>query len=192
MGARLTWQAAHAELSLARGEVEEALRRYDGVVELVLDSDGGLGTSPWLALAASAALVSRARHGTADPDPRADELRDLVVGTRDAVPEGALWFTDLPLDGVLMVAMAAWILRFGPAEQHEDAVHLLAVAHRWAYNRSIPVMAWGPMRAMADAALPGRVDQLTEELAGRPGPDLLPEAVRVVDRLRSRWLTSSG
>ena len=34
-----------------------------------------MGASPWLAIAASAALVSRVRHGTAGTDPRADELR---------------------------------------------------------------------------------------------------------------------
>ena len=83
------------------------------------------------------------------------------------------------------------MLRFGPAEQHEDGVRLLAVAHRWAYNRSIPVMAWEPMVALADAALPGRVGQLVEELADRPGPELLPGAAEVVDRLRRLWLTSS-
>lgn len=192
MGARLTWQAAHAELALARGEVEEALRRYDAVVDLVLDGDGGFGNSPWLALAASASLVSRARHGTSEPDPRADELRDLVIGTGEGTPSGALWFTDLPLNGVLMVALASWILRFGRPDEHDDGVRLLATAHRWAYNRSIPVMAWEPMRALADAALPGRVGELVEELADRPGAELVPQAAEVVDRLRQRWLTSSG
>ncbi|KQV70022.1 hypothetical protein ASC64_09600 [Nocardioides sp. Root122] len=187
MGARLTWQTAHAELALARGEHEEGLRRYDAVVDLVLDSDGSMGASPWLAIAASAALVSRARHGTADVDARADELRDTVLGPRLGVSEGRLWFTDLPLNGVLLVALASWVLRFGRAEQHEDGARLLALAHRWAYNRSIPVMAWDAMRAMADDALPGRVDQLAAELAARPGPDLVPDAAALVDRLRRTW-----
>ncbi|WP_374454939.1 BTAD domain-containing putative transcriptional regulator [Nocardioides sp.] len=187
MGARLTWQTAHAELALARGQHDEALRRYDGIIDLVLDADGGMGASPWLALAASAALVSHARHGSADVDPRADELRDMVLGPRLGTPEGTLWFTDLPLNGVLLVALASWVLRFGPQEQREDGVRLLAVAHRWAYNRSIPVMAWEPMRAMAEEALPGRVDRLAEELATRPGPDLVPDAAAVVDRLRRAW-----
>jgi predicted ATPase/DNA-binding SARP family transcriptional activator len=196
MGARLTWQTAHAELALARGEHAEALRRYDGVVDLVLGSDPGMGASPWLALAASAALVSRGRHGTADVDPRADELRDMVMGERLATPDGTLWFTDLPLNGVLLVALATWVLRFGPPEQHEDGVRLLATAQRWAYNRSIPVMGWDAVRAMADRVLPGRVDQLVEELAARPAADLVPETAAVVDRLRRTWsadrLTSSG
>jgi hypothetical protein len=48
------------------------------------------------------------------------------------------------------------------------------------------------MRSLADAALPGRVGELVEELADRPGAELVPEAAEVVDRLRQRWLTSSG
>ena len=114
-----------------------------------------------------------------------------MVGNGEATPEGSLWFTDLPLNGVLLVALAAWSLRFGPADQHEDAARLLAIAHRWAYNRSIPVMAWEPMVALAETRVPGRVDRLVSELAARPGPDLLPEAAAVVARLRRSWVTSS-
>lgn len=196
MGARLTWHTAQAELALARGQYDEALSRYDAIIDLVLDSEGAMGASPWLALAASAALASHARHGVADDDPRADELRDMVLGARVGSPEGTLWFTDLPLNGVLLVALASWVLRFGPPDQHEDGIRLLAAAHRWAYNRSIPVLAWEPMRALADAAIPGLVDQLAEELADRPGPELVPEVAAVVDRLRRTWsgpsVTSSG
>jgi hypothetical protein len=193
IGARLTWQAAQAELSLARGRHLEAIRRYDAMVDLVTDDEAGPGMSPWVALAASAALVTRVRHGSGPPDPRADELRDLVVDSGHGTPEGALWFTDLPLNGVLLVALGAWVLRFGPAEQHGDGVHLLAVAHRWAYNRSIPVMAWAPMTELADEVVPGRLGRLVEELADRPGPDLLPGAAATVDRLRRAWqVTSAG
>jgi hypothetical protein len=118
------------------------------------------------------------------------------MAERLATPDGTLWFTDLPLNGVLLVALATWVLRFGPPEQHEDGVRLLATAQRWAYNRSIPVMGWDAVRAMADRVLPGRVDQLVEELAARPAADLVPETAAVVDRLRRTWsadrLTSSG
>lgn len=191
-GARMTWQVARAELALARGRTEEAIRAYDGVVEMVCEPGAGPADSPWVALAASAALVGRARHGTDDDAPRARELRDLVVGPDGRRRPGTLWFTDLPLNGVLLVALGAWVLRFGPADQHEDGVRLLAVAQRWAYNRSIPVMAWEPLVAMADAAVPGLVGRLVEELADRPGPEMVPTAAAVVDRLSAAWAVTSG
>ncbi|MFC0224862.1 ATP-binding protein [Nocardioides zeicaulis] len=192
-GARMTWHIARAEVALARGQVAEALGAYDAVVDMVSEPESGPVASPWVALAASAALVARARHGSDDLDTRADELRDLVVGPDGRRQPGALWFTDLPLNGLLLAALGAWVLRFGAADQHEDGVRLLALAHRWAYNRSIPVMAWEPLAAMADAAAPELVGRLVAELADRPGPGLVPEAAAVVDRLAAAWgLTSGG
>ncbi|RYC07089.1 ATP-binding protein [Nocardioides zhouii] len=191
MGARLTWQTAQAELALARGDHAGAIRRYDAIVEMVAEADPEAGINPWLMLSASAALVARARHTTHAADPRAEELRDTLVGTGNGLPAGSLWFADLPLNGVMLVALSAWILRFGPPERHEDGVRLLAIAHRWAYNRSIPVMSWESMVELAEAVLPGRIGTLVEELADRPGPDLQPGAAEIVDRLRRAWLTSS-
>ena len=191
MGARLTWQTAQAELALARGHHADAIRRYDAIVEMVSESDPEAGINPWLMVSASAALVARARHGTPGADPRSVRLRDTVVGSGDGQPAGSLWFADLPLNGVMLVALSAWILRFGASDLHEDGVRLLAIAHRWSYNRSIPVMAWDPMVELAEAAVPGRIGALVEELAVRSGPDLQPDAVEVVDRLRDAWLTSS-
>ncbi|GAA1944433.1 ATP-binding protein [Nocardioides hwasunensis] len=192
MGARLTWHVAHAELTLARGDHAEGIRRYDSLVQMVVDSDQQLGPSPWLMLSASAALVARVRHSAEQDDPRARELRDLIVATGGVPPEGRLWVSDLPLNGVILVGLAAWVLRFGPPHQHEDGVRLLAVAHRWAYNRSIPVMAWEPMVELADASAPGRLDRLVEELAERPGPELVAGTAAVVARLRRTWLSEPG
>ena len=191
MGARLTWLTAQAELALARGDHVGAIRRYDDIVDMVMEADPAAGINPWLMLSASAAMVARVRHGGRAADPRADELRDLLLGSSDGLVDGSLWFADLPLNGVMLVALSAWVLHFGPPDQHEDGVRLLAIAHRWAYNRSIPVMAWEPLVGIADSALPGRVGHLVEELADRTGPELLPDAARIVDRLRHRWLTSS-
>lgn len=192
MASRLTWHAAHAEVALARGEHASAISRYDEVLALVMDADPGVGFNPWLLISASAALVTRARHGDDETGERAAELRDLLVEAGPGLTEERLWFTDLPLNGVLLVALATWVLRFGPDAQHEDGVRLLALAHRWAYNRSVPVMAWPPLREMAEATRPGLVDRLVAELAGRPATALVPEAAAVVARLRRGWITSSG
>ena len=83
VGARMTWQTAQAELALARGDARGRGPPLRRVVDLVTDGDvpgAGPAASPWVALAASAALVSRVRYGTSSPDARADELRDLVAG----------------------------------------------------------------------------------------------------------------
>jgi predicted ATPase/DNA-binding SARP family transcriptional activator len=191
MGARMTWLTAQAELAIARGRHREGIRLYDALVDMVTESDPGTGINPWLGLAASSALVSRARYGTREEDARADQLRGLVLGIDPGTPSGNLWFADLPLNGVLLVALGAWALRFGPEEQHGDGVRLLAFAHRWSYNRSIPVLAWEPLVSLADARAPGLVGRLVEELADRPGPDLVPDAAVIVERMRRAWLTSS-
>ncbi|SED16354.1 Predicted ATPase [Nocardioides exalbidus] len=192
MGARLTWQAAQAELAIARGQHELAIQRYDEIVDMVIDADPGGGINPWLMLAASAALVSRVRYGDGTDGERAAQLRDLLVGAGPGLTAERLWFTDLPLNGVLLVSLAAWVLRYGGAEQRADGVLLLAVAHRWSYNRSVPVMAWEPMAELAETLEPGLVGRLVSELADRPGPELLPEAAAVLDRVRRGWVTSSG
>ncbi|MBC2934720.1 BTAD domain-containing putative transcriptional regulator [Nocardioides sp. zg-1228] len=195
IGARVAWQAAQAEVALARGDGAEGIRRYDALVDMVVDADSGPAVSPWAPMISAAALVCRARHGTGAADPVADELRDRVVGPGGRTPPGTLWFTDLPLNGVLLIALGAWVVRWGPPDQRSDGMFLLAVAHRWAYNRSVPVMAWESMVALADAAEPGRLGRLVGELADRPGPELVPEAAAAVDRLRRAWaggVTSSG
>ncbi len=192
MQARMTWQVAQAELANARGQHEVAIARYDEIVDMVLDADPGGGINPWLMLAASAALVSRARFGDGTDAGRAAELRDLLVASGPGLTEERLWFADLPLNGVLLVALASWVLRFGDVGQHADGVRLLAFAHRWSYNRSVPVIAWEPMVALAEKAEPGLVGRLVTELADRPGPELLPEAAAVLDRVRRGWVTSAG
>ncbi len=64
---------------------------------------------------------------------------------------------------------------------------LLATAQRWSYNRSLPSMAWAPLRALAERVRPDRLDALLEEYAGRPGHDLVPQVRELLARV-----TSSG
>ena len=78
-------------------------------------------------------------------------------------------------------------LRFGSASTHDAATRLLAVAHRWAYNRSLPTMAWPRLVELADRVRPGRLAELTAAYADRPAADLVP---LVEDDLRA--VTSSG
>ncbi|WP_295658143.1 BTAD domain-containing putative transcriptional regulator [uncultured Nocardioides sp.] len=187
MGSRMAVLAARAELALARGDVEEGLRLFDAAVASVIEAEvPGVALTPWVLLAAAGAIVARVQH-TTGPDPRAAELRDLLAGRTVLVGGTSLAFTDLPLNGVLVVALGAWTLRFGDPGAHEDAVHLLAVADRWTYNRSFPSMAWPRLAALAETALPGRLDALREEYAGRPGGELVAVAEEILRRLTSSW-----
>ena len=166
MGARLVWQTAHAEVALARGDHPEALRRYDAIVDMALEGEPGAGITPWLMLAASAALVAergtarrcRTRAPTSCATScwgTASDPRGLAVVHRPAAQRRT--------DGGAGRLVAA----VRPADQHEDAVRLLAIAHRWAYNRSIPVMAWEPMVALAETARAG-AGRPARRGAGRP------------------------
>lgn len=191
VSARMTWLTARAEVARARGDVATALEVFDEVVALTADLRHAGQVSPWLAIAVSSALVARVHHVPEGRDPRGEELLDVLLHEA-VVPGESLWFTDLPLNGIVLVALGAWALRHGSVADRDDGTRLLAVAHRWAYNRSIPVLAWGPLRDLADTAGPGRLDGLVAELAGRPAAELVPEVSTLVDRLRRDRLTSSG
>ncbi len=188
MGSRMVLKAARAEVALARGDVETGLRIFDEAVAAVSDAElPGIGLTPWVLFAAGGALVARVHHVAGPQDARADELRDLLVDGTGFLASGALTFTDLPLNGVLTVALGAWVLRFGDPATHDDGVLLLAVGERWAYNRSLPCLAWERLVALAERAAPGRIGELQKEYAGRPGPELISVAEKVLSRLTSSW-----
>ena len=121
----------------------------------------------------------------ADGIARARALRDLLVEQNAA--GGNLPYFDLPLNGVPVVAVGAWLTRFGTETEQEDGIRLLAIGDRWAYNRSLPALAWAPLQALAERARPGRLAALREEYADRPGYDLVPET-----RVLLAGVTSSG
>ena len=99
-------------------------------------------------LAAAGSLVARVHHEPPGPSPRADELRTLLVERTGIGGSGRLVFQDFPLNGVLLVALGAHALRFGPASHRGD--RLLAAAQRWAYNRTMPTLAWPRLVDLAD------------------------------------------
>ncbi len=188
MGSRMVLPAARAEVALARGDVEGGLGLFEDALAAVSDVElPELGMTPWVLIAASATLVARVRHLTGTDDPRSVELRDLLVDGSGFADRGVLVITDLPLNGVLLVALGAWALRFGDPATHDDGVLLLAVGERWGYNRSIPTLAWAPLVELAERMLPGRLGELQEEYAGRPGAELVAVAEKVLSRLTSSW-----
>ena len=92
---------------------------------------------------------------------------------------------DYPVTGLALFGLGAWgLLR--EATSVDDAVELLVLAERFAYNRMMPTMAWERIAPHAEARAPGRIAALRDELGDRRPPELLDEAHGLVERLP--WL----
>jgi hypothetical protein len=92
-------------------------------------------------------------------------------------------YLDFPVAGLALFATGAWgLLR--DRLPVEDAVRLLAQAEAFAYNRSVPTMAWVRIVAHAEARAPGLLATVQDKLGGRRGPELLDEVRGFVEDLR--------
>lgn len=190
IGSRMLLHAARGELALARGDRVSGFAHYDrAIAEAAVAVPGWVGMSPWLVIASAGALGARVLHGTG-ADPRVHELAASLLEHGPGSSNHINAREDLPLTGVVLVALASWALRFGDLAASEEAVRLLAIADCWAYNRTLPSLRWEPLVELAEAARPGLLDRLTGELAERPRRELFPDAVAALDRLRA--VTSSG
>ncbi len=187
LGSQMAMAAARAELALARGDVASGLRSFDEALTSVAPIEGleFSGISPWVMLAASGSLVARVRYGSTPADRhRAVELRDLLVEQHLGHSNSAdLPYLDFPLNGVLVAAVGAWAAHEETEAVREDGVRLLAVADRWAYNRSFPVMSWESLREVAARKSPGRLDAVMAEYADRSPADLVEEARALLRRV---------
>jgi hypothetical protein len=91
-------------------------------------------------------------------------------------------YTDHPVAGLgLFAAGAWWILR--EEEGTDAAVRLLVLADRFAYNRTVPSMAWAPVAARAEERAAGRFAALRDETAGLDGADLRWAGLAAVEAL---------
>ena len=89
---------------------------------------------------------------------------------------------DYPVAGMVLFALGSWSL-LRQAAPVDDAVRLLVLADRFAYNRTIPTMAWERIAPRAEEAAPGRIAEIRAQYTGRRPPDLLEEARHAVARL---------
>jgi hypothetical protein len=134
-------------------------------------------------LGESIALVAHAYHGTTDAD---DAYAGEVFATSRKrvlrVLDPANPHLDYPVTGLALFGLGAWgLLR--EATSVDDAVELLVLAERFAYNRMMPTMAWERIAPEAEARAPGRIAALRDELGNRRPPELLDEAHGLVERL---------
>jgi hypothetical protein len=178
--------AASAELALARGEVREGLRLYLGSVEemgsLTFAGIEPSGMEPWTMVAEAAALTAHARHGrTADDAVVRDELGVATIDKVRCLLQEQIAHLDYPVAGMSFAALAQWLFVDEDSERQRAGIPLLAMADRFSYSRTFPVMAWAPLADAAERIDPGRLDALLREYDGRPGRELLSEALAALD-----------
>ncbi len=175
-----------AELALAAGDHVEGLRLHRAgaarMRAMRLPGVAWTGLEPWVLFGDSVALSAHARYAGGDDEAHGQAL--FLASRENAIrvfgtPAPGL---DFPAAGQLLFALGAWALLRRPASGKpapaEVALRLLALADRFAYNRTMPTMMWeriGPPAEEADARparrVPGRVPRPP---AARPPCGSLP------------------
>ncbi len=179
--------ATHAELALARGQVREGLRLYrDSVDQMRSLTFAGMepsGSEPWTMVSEAAALLAHARYGSTPEDTEVSaELAAMTFDKTRCLLHEQVAHLDYPVAGMSFAALAQWLFASGDSERQRAGIPMLAVADRFSYNRTFPVMAWAPLAAAAERVDPGRLAALLGEYDGRPGRELLSEAIAALDR----------
>ncbi|HEX2895650.1 MAG TPA: BTAD domain-containing putative transcriptional regulator [Marmoricola sp.] len=185
-GGRLVVDLGRAELALARGDLEPALAVYrnavDGVRDLEFPGMSRSGLEPWVLFGESAALAAHAYHAGPEHEAYADALFGSCLDRVGRVLDPSFDYLDFPVAGLALFATGAWgLLR--DRLPVEDAVRLLVLAEAFAYNRSVPTMAWERIVPHAEAKAPGKLSALRQDLGGRRGPELLDDVRTFVSKL---------
>jgi hypothetical protein len=187
LGGWLVYDLGTAELALARGDIAAGFDAYRAARARMrtvrMPGMAATGLEPWVLLSDAVALTAYAYH--APPDDPAGAT--LFAQTRDRarqVLDSARRHMDYPVFGLVMFALGAWgLLR--DALPPADAVRLIVVADRFAYNRSMPTMSWERITVEAERRAPGVMATLIAEYGERRGPELLEEARGLLARLRA-------
>jgi predicted ATPase len=187
-GSRMVIDLAGAELAIARGEVERGLELYRAGVtrvrELRFPGVPATGLEPWVLFVESAALTAYAYYGAEDDDYPVEMFRS-GLSRLDAVLDPEFPYLDYPVCGVAMFGLGAWGALHG-ALPIDDALRFVVLAERFAYNRTIPTMAWSRLVERLEQVAPGKLSALDAEYGERRGPDLLKEARALVAEVSQR------
>jgi len=180
-----------AEILVARGEVDAALRAWRDNIEVMravrFPGVETAGDEPWSMVALGTALTAHVRYAATPAQRRtADDLAAQAVTVLRRVVTGSEAAVDYPVTGIALAGVAAWQLTTDRGDR-EAGARLLALARGFSYNRWFPVMDWETLAAYAEEAAPGRLASWIETYDGRRGRDLRGE---VSDALAE--LTSSG
>ena len=175
-----------AELALARGDQAAGLRLYREAAtemrELQLPGIPRTGLEPWALFGDATALTAHAYFAPEGDLARGRELyrhcREHALRTLDP---GNMRL-DYPVTGMGLFGLGAWgLLRREMPVDH--AIRLLALADRFAYNRTIPTMAWERIVPYAEEAAPGRIAAALADYGDDRPPDLLLQARRAAEQI---------
>jgi hypothetical protein len=179
-------QIGRAELALARGDHVTGLRLYRecaaAMRELQFPGIPRNGLEPWATFGDATALTAHAYLARDGDLAHGQELFRVCRRHALLILDATNLRLDYPVAGLALFALGAWgLLR--QAAPADDAVRLLVLADCFAYNRTIPTMAWERIVPHAEEAAPGRIAALQAHYRDRRPADLLEEARRAVERL---------
>jgi predicted ATPase/DNA-binding SARP family transcriptional activator len=175
-----------AELTIISGDHATGLAIYrDGAKrmrELRLTGIAPTGLEPWTLIGDATALTAHAHYATGPDEAPGwalfNSCRDRVqrlLNSRDP-------HLDLPVLGAALFGLGCWGIR-------RDAVparivpRLLALADRFAYNRTTPSMAWELIAPLVEQRIPGELDVARAEYRDRRPRDLLGEVLALVQQI---------
>ena len=182
-GGAFVTATVRAELALARGDVDDGLRLYRVAgVELSGITLPGMemtGLEPWCLFGDAAGTTAYALYGSGT-----DGL-DLYESLRAKAPQVLnpdRPRMDYPVAGMVLHGLGTWGL-MKQATDPEVAIRLLVLAEQFAYPRFTATMDPARTDEEAERVAPGLAARLRAEYGERKGPDLLPEARAVVERI---------
>ena len=179
-------QVGRAELALASGDLGAGLEMYRErtarMRETELPAMTRTGAEPWAVLGEAMALSAHARYAAGDDLAHGQALFRACRAGALRVMTAEYPRLDYPASGLVLFALGAWSL-LHQAAPVPDALRLLALADRFAYNRMIPTMRWERITPAAEAAAPGLLARLQAEYRDCPQPGLLAQARLAVERL---------
>jgi predicted ATPase/tetratricopeptide (TPR) repeat protein len=185
-GGQLVIDMSRAELALASGDHDAGLALYRAAVDRVRDlrfpGIAVTGLEPWLLVCEANVLTAYARYSGPEQGDYAASLFRSCLERSYRVFDPAHERLDYPVAGTVLFALGAWGL-LQDALPVDDAVRLLGYADRFAYNRSVPTMAWERITPYAEKQAAGRLAALQQEFGERRGPELLDETRRFVEGL---------
>jgi predicted ATPase/DNA-binding SARP family transcriptional activator len=175
-----------AELALASGDLKAGLDLYRESTarmrEIELPGVLRTGIEPWALFGEAMTLSALAWYADGEDVTDGQELFRVCREGALRVLTSHNPHLDYPASGLILFGLGAWsLLRL--AAPAEDALRLLALADRFAYNRMIPTMRWERITPAADKAAPGLLARLQAEYQKCPQPDLLEQARLAVERL---------